>query len=349
MSSRKTRKFFLSLKRPGLAALLAWGVTLVSQNSSAAEPVQFTWHTDALAGTAELRLGEQPVVRYMFAHDFTTPARRTETYKVFHHVFGPGTKTLITKGAGGEYTHHRGIFLGFSQTRYGAATTDFWHCKEETAKVGGCQQHVKFLEQRGTAETGNMTAEIGWVNASEQTVVSEERTVAVRKLPVETAPGYGWQIDVVSRLKSLVGPVTLAGDRQHAGLQFRAAQVVADEKSARYVRPAGFPETPQAVEVDDHKDPNGHINLHWLAMTYPVESQTYTVQYCEDPSLPQPSRFSERPYGRFGAYFTANIEPQKPFVMKYRLIVTAGLPAARDVLQRRYAVFAKELAANPQK
>jgi hypothetical protein len=118
---------------------------------------------------------------------------------------------------------------------------------------------------------------------------------------------------------------------------------VAKENSARYVRPAGFPEQETAFEVEDGKNPDKHVNLGWLAMTYPIGNERYTVQYCEDPSLPKPSRYSERPYGRFGAFFKAELTPEKPLTMTYRLLVTPGEPPARETLQKRYDEFSTSL------
>ena len=87
-----------------------------------------------------------------------------------------------------------------------------------------------------------------------------------------------------------------------------------------------------------------YIDLGWLAMSYKINGKPYTVAYFEDPSLPKPSRFSERPYGRFGAYFKATLTPGEPLMMRYRLIVTAGSPPSRDTIQSQYDQFVAELA-----
>src|SRR5260221_4164081 len=53
--------------------------------------------------------------RYMDAHDNSTPKRREETYKPYLHVFDADGKEPITKGPGGQFTHHRGIFIGWNE------------------------------------------------------------------------------------------------------------------------------------------------------------------------------------------------------------------------------------------
>ena len=55
----------------------------------------YQWQDNAEAGTCDLSLGDQPVVQYVYTVDTSTPERTADTTKVFHHVYGPGTKTLV--------------------------------------------------------------------------------------------------------------------------------------------------------------------------------------------------------------------------------------------------------------
>ncbi|MEX2286283.1 MAG: DUF6807 family protein [Planctomycetaceae bacterium] len=295
---------------------------------------EFHWVNQPQEGTADLLYGDQPVLRYMYGFDSSTDKARDETVKVYHHVFGPGTKTLITKGPGGLYPHHRGLFVGWNKTSFEGGPLDFWHCKK-----GEHQRHHKLLMQSGDASQGLMSSEIHWNDADGKPVIIETRTVTAHSGSV----GNGWQIDWQTSLASQRGRITLDGDRQHAGFQFRAAQSVAESNSARYVRPSGFPEQPEAYEVTDKDNPPLHIDLGWLAMTYTVDGRQYTVEYFEDPSLPKPARYSERPYGRFGAFFKTTLEPDKPLEMRYRLFVTSGPTPSREAIQKRYDEFVAEL------
>lgn len=293
----------------------------------------FHWESDPDQGEATLSMGDQPVLRYMYAYDPSTEERLHETYKVFHHVYGPGTNTLITKGPGGRYTHHRGMFIGWNKGSEGERKFDFWHCKN-----GVHLRHIRFIEMKDGADQGSMSAEIHWNDGDGQPVVREIRSVTASRKG-ET----GWQLDWQMSLTSVRGSVELSGDRQHAGFQFRAAQVVADENSARYIRPSGFPEEAEAFQVSDRTDPDAHVNLGWLAMTFPLDKETYTIEYFEDPSLPKPSRYSERPYGRFGAFFEQRLEEGKPFTMNYRVNVIRGEVPTREAIQADYDLFAKKL------
>ena len=328
-----TRTFFPVF---GAAALIA----ILSTPVRAGDEPEFHWVDDAELGMLDLLYGDEPVLRYMYAFDTSTEERREETTKVYHHVFGPGTGTRITKGAGGQYPHHRGLFVGWKATKFDGKSIDTWHCK---SGGGVHQRHVKLLEAAGKADSGTMTAEIVWNDADGTPVIREIRTVRASTVPGQTASSHAWQIDWSTKLFSQRSEIELDGDRQHAGFQFRAPQEVAEQESARYVRPDGFPQQQQAFEVGDAGDPPAHINLGWLAMTFPVEGQQYTVEYFEDPSLPKPSLYSERPYGRFGAFFRATLSPGEPLSMRYRLRVSSGEPPSRESIQKRYDAFVAEL------
>ncbi len=304
--------------------------------AAASEKPEFHWIDNTKNSTADLKYGDVPVLRYMYAFDRSTKESTHDTFKVFHHVFGPGSDKIITKGPGGLYTHHRGLFVGWNKTSFENQTLDFWHCRK-----GEHLRHARFIEMKGDTEHGTMTSEIHWVDRQGRPVIVETRTVAARKHG-ETG---GWQIDWNTVLVSKRGEIKLDGDRQHAGFQFRAAQAVAEAKNARYIRPNGFPEQPEAFQVSDGKEPNKHVDLGWLAMTFEIDGTRFNVEYFEDPAVPHPSRYSERPYGRFGAFFKTKFDTDSPLKMRYRLIISRGKTQQRQAIRKRYDTFLLELKA----
>lgn len=295
---------------------------LLSAATSAFAEGKFQWKNDEEKGTADLTLGGKPVLRYMYAFDNSTPERFHETYKVYHHVFGPQSGEQITKGAGGQYTHHRGLYVGWRAVKVGKKSLDFWHCKN-----GVSLRHVKFNEMAGDATRGSMEAVIAWADEDGKTIVEETRRIVVAR-----GDANQWVIEWTTSLVSKAGDIVLDGDHAHAGFQFRAANNVAETNKATYLRPDGFPQSPGATNPDNHN------NLGWLAMTYPLGENRYTVEYFEDPSMPRPARFSERPYGRFGSFFKSPLG-EKPLKMRYRLVVTEGETPTREVIQKRYESF----------
>ena len=76
--------------------------------------------------------GTRKVWGYRFpVLDTSTPESREATYKPYHFMYSPDGSILLTKGPGGLYTHHRGLFYGFSKITYGnGKTCDTWHCPE---------------------------------------------------------------------------------------------------------------------------------------------------------------------------------------------------------------------------
>ena len=96
-------------------------------------------------GQTDLLYNGKKVIRAM--HLPYDTANVHDTYKVFHHVFRSDGERLLTKGPGGKFTHHRGIFYGYARISYDGrkGTVDSWHCKNGA--------HIKYLET--TAQTAD--------------------------------------------------------------------------------------------------------------------------------------------------------------------------------------------------
>src|SRR4051812_40627972 len=79
---------------------------------------------------SELRYNNRPVLRYVSPKfDDSTKENRDRTFKVFHHLYDPTGKVLVTNpGVVGLYPHHRGLFFGFNRVTYGnGKKADVWH------------------------------------------------------------------------------------------------------------------------------------------------------------------------------------------------------------------------------
>ena len=74
----------------------------------------FEW-TDTKGKHLDLTHDDRPLARYIYEPiDESSPQRREATYKPFCHIYDRHLKNhFITKGPGGQFTHHRGIFYGF--------------------------------------------------------------------------------------------------------------------------------------------------------------------------------------------------------------------------------------------
>ena len=251
------------------------------------------------------------------------PEDRERTYKPFHHVYQANGKDFLTKGPGGKFTHHRGIYFGFSkcsaQDKNGKKVgVDTWHCKR------GYQTHEKVLTQEGGAKAVQKV-EIAW-RVDDGTIFATEH----RQLIFSHRDDGSLQVDFESKLTTTQDKVGLDGDPQHAGFQFRASNEVAAStaKQTYYVRPVDGKAAEGATKNwggdKDMKD------LLWKGQCVMVGGKRYFTVYLDHPSNPKPSFYSERNYGRFGSYFKTEITPDKPLSIKYRLVIKQGERSAEE-------------------
>ncbi len=278
-----------------------------------ADVTQFNWH-DTKGEFIDLKFGDRPVLRYMYhALDDSTKEKREQTYKVFHHVFDPSGKRLVTKGPGGLYTHHRGLFFGFMKVTYDTnKVVDIWHCKEDTH-----QAHDKVLLEEAGPVLARQRVQISWHGKKKEVFARETRELVVYNVPGSTL------IDFQSKVETLGGPIKVDGDPQHAGFHFRADNEVASRtaKQTIYIRPDG---TGKPGETRNWPAQKNHVNLPWDGMSFVLSDQRYTVAYLDHPQNPKEARYSERDYGRFGSYFVATITEKTPLRIQYRVHLQEG-------------------------
>ena len=306
--------FVLPKLAAGESATLKAEVSSDGQGSKSGKT--FSWN-DTAGKHTDLTHDGQPVLRYMYQSlDESSKDARHATMKPYHHVFDPATgKTLLTKGPGGLFPHHRGLFLGFNKISYGEggkSKADTWHCNN-----GEFTGHQNFATQEAGPILGRHVANINWFGQKADHFASEQREMTAYALP------GGTLIEFASRLESEVGPIKLDGDPQHAGFQFRATQEVPDKTKDKtyYLRPDG---KGQPGKFRNWPGDKGHVNLPWNALSIVVGDQRYTVAMLDRPQNPKEARFSERDYGRFGSYFEYEIDENKPLELNYRVWVQEG-------------------------
>lgn len=274
----------------------------------------------------DLEFNGKPAIRYMMPTlDESSDDKRNETFKPYHHIFSPDGKTLLTKGPGGLFPHHRGLFFGFNKVTYGdGKTCDIWHCTGKTH-----QSHEEVLQAEADDDSADQVVAIDWHGSDGEVFAREKREINVTR---PTHNGVeGWQIDFKSRLETADGkPIHLDGDPQHAGFQFRATQKVPDEFADKtyYLRTDGKGK-PGDFRNWNHQQPNAKGNAEnenrpWNALSMVVDGERFTVLYLDHPTNPKPARFSEREYGRFGSYFVTDVTEDKPLDVKYRIWIQPG-------------------------
>lgn len=328
--------------------------------SLAAEPVQcslssampcsagnYKWK-DTAGKYMDLEIGGKKVLRYMYEHDLSSEDERMRTYKPFYHVYDMEGENLLTKGDGGKYTHHRGIFLGWSKVTFDGDKYDFWHMKggpdgdkkKSSGPVKGIDQvHVKVLDKTAGADGASLTSQINWITKNGMVVISEQRKVTVAKRKCGSVA-----IDVTTKLTAANGDVLLDGDPEHAGFQFRAHNDVNEapeaDKAKYLYHKAGIAEKGKVAKKGITFDKGVLDDLPWVAMNYGLNGKKYTVQHMNAASNPKPYTYSTgRYYGRFGSFPKVEVKSGDTLEMSWRIIVQESEMLTREKLQKRYNCY----------
>lgn len=279
--------------RTGLAVLVA----LAACHGARGEP-------DRSAN--ELVRQDGRIVAHLVAAPYDA-SHATATCKPWHDLFA-GDGRVLTKGLGGTFPHHRGLFVGWNQVQCGGERFDFWHMNR-----GESQRLVRLqAEPNGRRQT----ATIAWCKADGTAVVHEQRTVTLRERDDDAAV-----LDVQVQLAAAGDDVVLGGDPQHAGHQFRAVQAFAEKGAApvRYLRPA----TAKGGKDDVWTD------CAWTAAVLPFADDPVTVLRMEGTGNPT-AIWSTRPYGRFGAMWELRLlRGEAPTTLRVTWVIADG---ERDAL-----------------
>ena len=279
----------------------------------------------------DVTLDGRIVARWMYAYDNSSAERLHETYKPYLHIFGADAAKPITKGAGGKYSHHRGIFCGWKVSVAGK-TYDFWHilkdlntAKKNFGKPSHLMLHQEFLDRKAGADQAAFTALIHWNDPAGNVLIKEARTHVFTRRP---APAI-IQVDLVTRLKAVAGDAKFGGDPEHAGCQYRPANEV-DVKKTKYVFPAGV------TDVRKERD------LPWAACQHTIEGKTYSVLQVNHPANPKGTAYSAyRDYARCGAYPKFDVAKGDTQVLRYRFLIMQGEMPTQAMLQKESDAFAK--------
>jgi hypothetical protein len=231
------------------------------------------------------------------------PERREETYKVYTQIFDFEGDAPITKGPGGKFPHHRGMFIGWNHTKVGDTEFDTWHMKSCV------QSHNAWLELAPGEDKAMQSELIDWCDDAGDPFIREVR--AITALP---GPDGSSIFDFQSTLISLRGAIQLRGDLQHAGMQVRMANEVSEhEDTTNYILPEGIEE-----QADNR------VESGWWACCSPVvRDKRYWIMHMTPQDHPTGVPvYSIRRYARFGAFFEPDLEEGKPLTVTFRVLVS---------------------------
>jgi len=307
-----------NLSRLALTKLVIGALSLSLATDALADEPKFS--DEAGKRLTVMNAEGKPVLSYESAHEAGDDGKVTfDTAKVFYQVVGPDGKQTLTKGAGGKLPHHRGIFIGWNRIKHGGKGHDIWHMRNTT------QKHISFAKQETTDKGTTIASRIDWIGTHGKTVLEETRSVTVFN---DTDGAYA-VIDLVSEITAAHGDLELNGDPEHAGIQYRASQKVAQNNSAKYLFP-----------VDNAKQMK-YAGLPWAAQTTDIDGQKWTVQQMWHLGNPdgKPRWSAYRDYGRFGVYPSYKLKDGEKLTLRFRFRVTKGEAPSRAALNAAYGAF----------
>lgn len=285
----------------------------------------FSW-LDVPGKHMDLLFDDKKVFRYEYELDsqLIKDELLTAKNKVFYHIFDRTGENLITNGyEDGVWPHHRGIMIGWRDVGFRDQELSFWGMEDLTT-----QKHIKFISKTAGPVLAKVEALIHWDDSTGVTVLEEHRCATIYH---QHSPGM-LLLDFSSTLKAINGPVTLDGDAEHGGVQFRAHNDIAvdasgSEKPTYFFHKAGI-------------DPTKDYNLPWVGMSYGLNSKTYSIVEMSDSENPQPAIWSAyRDYGRFGPYIKYELDDKESFGVNYRFWISESAMPDKEIIAAKYQAY----------
>ncbi len=239
-------------------------------------------------------------------YDDSSKEARDATYKVYTHVMDFTKRQPLTKGEGGQYPHHRGLFIGWRETTVGGKKYDTWHMTD-------CyQQYVGTIKEEHGGDWASHSMTVEWRDADDDHIfIDEDRIVRA-----QAAPGGTRVFDFTSVLTAVEGDTTLRGDSHHAGMQIRLANEVAEHPEATVYT---LPEGAKRLENDEVS------GAPWVVCNVEILGTKYWVMHMTPPELSAPLKlYSIRPYARFGAFFEPDLKKGDRMAFTFRIVVSTS-------------------------
>ena len=222
----------------------------------------------------------------------------------------------------GRFPHHRGLFIGWNQVRSDLGSDDLWHLRNNERMV---LDEIKNMEATGDGVTLELL--IHWISSNRDDDLDGLLVVELRTIRVSRPEGRT-QIDQESLLAA-ERDLRLRGDLQHAGIHFRADAEVDDVRG----------ETRYLWCPEDLEPGAGRIisdTLHWVNFRFPLHGNWHSVTQLNPPEN-RSTELSWRDYGRFGFFFTDELDTGEIRAVRTRLLFDEMTTSGDDDDIRRRA------------
>ncbi|HLU90466.1 MAG TPA: DUF6807 family protein [Cyclobacteriaceae bacterium] len=304
-----------------------WTATVTQDDSG--NRSSFQWE-DTPGQHLDLLYDGKRVFRYDYALDdrFEKGKTLTARNRSFYEIYDlEGENKITNDGAEGtEYPHHRGIMIGARRVGFEGAELSFWGMEDLTV-----QRHIEFRKNVAGPVLAHTEALIQWNDSTGRTIIEEVRQARIFK---QAAPNI-LVLDFTSDLKAVAGPVTIDGDPDHGGVQFRAHNDVA----------AGAPGSKKATyhsvqNIDSlTRETTADHDLPWVAMDFGLNNKTYSVLQMDHPENPGAMWSAYRDYGRFGPFFQDELDENETLTVQYRFWISESEMPDREVLSSMYESY----------
>lgn len=298
-------------------ATLASSRTTALAAEKAAKPPELAWARSNEA--LQLNFGPRPVARYQITKPGSGGAS-VDSGCYFHPVHSPAG-TLVTDVAPEDHRHHRGIFMGWVEVN-GPAKGDFWGWGEP-APIRGRRIVNRTLEPTPPIfGSARFRAVNDWMADSKVLLKEELRVVA--------GLNDGATLINLSVQFTAEAPVKL-GRWAFGGFAVRTRK----DGALVAVNEAG----PVSLPAPKHTDPNSNWpDATWYGLHLKLsDGKEATVAVANRPSNPKTTWHVVPAIGLINPCITAPSEveilPDKPLVLRYRVMVCDGPPKS-DLLNR---------------
>ena len=246
-----------------------------------------------------------------------------------HPVFSPSGRQ-VTDDYPPNHVHHHGIWFPWTKTSFEGRAPDFWNMGEGKGKV----EFVKLNETWSGPVHAGFEAEHRFVDltsGSPKTALNETWQVTAYDLP----QARYFAFDLVSTQTCASSSPLILPKYHYGGLGFRGNWAWNGEKNCKFLTSNG--------ETDRKK--GNETRGNWVHMGGEVDGQFTGVAILSHPDnfrSPQPMRLHpSEPFFCFAPSQVDDwkIEPGKPYVSKYRFIVSDG-PADKKQVDQLWQSYA---------
>ena len=309
-----------SAKNRALRAIALSSIGAIALPFAAGAPEGAFSFREINPASLEILDGGRPVLVYNFggilAPGFPEGMRRAS---YIHPVFAPDG-ALLTDDFNPNHPHHRGISWMWPEVTVNGKREEMWSVSEKSFK----QRFVRWIERTAQADSAILGVENGWFDGDRKFAKEEvEIVVGIVKANRRT-------LDFTLRFEALDAPVKIMGthtenkgyggfclkfaprDGGAAKTVIRTDQGIAQKDGVLSPHPwaeisGSFQGHLAGARIEDNPSNPGFPNNGWL--------MRHTLGFL-NPSYPGLTPLA--------------LEPGKPLVLKYRVILFSGMPTAGD-------------------